>query len=234
MTQELEFLITTVKEANKLITEDFEVKAKDNKGDLVTNFDFEIEQFIIDEIKKEYPSFSIVSEEYNSKEGLTDNCFVIDPIDGTVNFANKIPLWGIQVACVKDGKTCAAVIYLAKLDELYSADKTGAYLNGSKIKVNNIEDEKAIYVLEGPGKYKVTTNQKKNSKMTRDLWSSAVCFAWTACGRISAVNYVGKNLWDFMPGQYIVNQAGGYIYNDEKNHIAANTKNLLENMKICE
>ena len=100
--------------------------------------------------------------------------------------------------------------------------------------MNNIEDEKAIYVLEGPGKYKVTTNQKKNSKMTRDFWSSAVCFAWIACGRISAVNYVGKNLWDYIPGQYIVKQAGGYIYNDEKNHIAANTKTLLENMKICE
>ena len=123
MNKELKFLIDIVKEASKLITEEFEVKAKDNKGDLVTNFDFEVEQFMINEIKKAYPNFNIVSEEFNSNEGLTDNCFTIDPIDGTVNFANNIPLWGIQVACVKNGKTVAAVIYLVKLDELYYADE---------------------------------------------------------------------------------------------------------------
>ena len=95
MTKELKFLIDTVKEASKLITEEFEVKAKDNKGDLVTNFDYEVEQFMINEIKKAYPNFNIVSEEFNSNEGLTDNCFTIDPIDGTINFANNIPLWGI-------------------------------------------------------------------------------------------------------------------------------------------
>ena len=234
MTNELKFIIDTVKEASKLITEEFEVKAKDNKGDLVTNIDYEVEQFIMNAIKKEYPDFYIVSEEFNTDEGLTDNCFTIDPIDGTINFANNIPLWGIQVACVKNGKTVAAVIYLAKLDELYYADETGAYLNGNKINVNNLEGKNAIYVIEGPGKFDVNVYQEKSSRNKRDFYCSAVDFAWTACGKISAVNFVWNTVWDYVPGQYIVKQAGGIIYNDEKNHIAANNKKMLENMKICD
>ena len=228
MTNELKFIIDTVKEASKLITEEFEVKAKDDKGDLVTNFDYEVEQFIMNAIKKEYPDFNIVSEEFNTDEGLTDNCFTIDPIDGTINFANNIPLWGIQVACVKSGKTIASVIYLVKLDELYYADETGAYLNGNKIKVNDLEGKNAIYVIEGPGKFNVKIYQEKHSRNKRDLWSSAVDFAWTACGRISAVNLLSNTVWDYVPGQYIVKQAGGCIYNDDKNHIAANNKQVCD------
>lgn len=234
MTNELKFIIDTVKEASKLITEEFEVKTKDDKGDLVTNLDYEVEQLIMNAIKKEYPDFNIVSEEFNTDEGLTDNCFTIDPIDGTINFANNIPLWGIQVACVKSGKTIASVIYLVKLDELYYADETGAYLNGNKIKVNDLKGKNAIYVIEGPGKFNVKIYQEKNSRNKRDLWSSAVDFAWTACGRISAVNLLSNTVWDYVPGQYIVKQAGGVIYNDEKNHIAANNKKLLEDMKVCD
>ena len=234
MNKELKFLIDTVKEASKLITEEFEVKAKDNKGDLVTNFDYEVEQFIINEIIREYPNYTIVSEEFNSNEELTDNCFTIDPIDGTINFANNIPLWGIQVACVKNSKTIAAVIYLVKLNELYYADETGAYLNGNKIEVNSLEDKNAIYVVEGPGKFDANVYQEKGSRNKRDFWSSSVDFAWTACGRISAVNLIGNTAWDYVPGQFIVKQAGGVIYNDEKNHIAANNKKILENMKICD
>ncbi len=104
MSKDLKFLIELVKGASNLITDEFEVKAKDDKGDLVTNFDYEIEKYMIDKIKSNYPDFSIVSEEYNSNECLTDNCFTIDPIDGTINFAKSIPLWGLQVACIRNKK----------------------------------------------------------------------------------------------------------------------------------
>ena len=77
MEKDTKFLIEIVKQALNLITQEFEVKAKDNKGDLVTNFDYEIEKFIIDKIKQNYPQFDIVSEEFNSQNGLTKNCFVI-------------------------------------------------------------------------------------------------------------------------------------------------------------
>ena len=233
MTKELEFLINVVKEASLLITEEFEIESKNDKGDLVTNFDYEVENFIINKINREYPNFTIVSEEYNNIEELSDNCFTIDPIDGTINFANNIPLWGIQVACIKNNKTVAAVIYLVKLNEMFYADKTGAYVIGKKIKINSLEGKNAIYVIEGPGKFNVNIYQEKSSNNRRDLWSAAVAFAWTACGRISAVNFLSNTVWDYVPGQFIVKQAGGVVFNDEKNHIAANSNKLLETMKRC-
>ncbi len=84
-----------------------------------------IENFLIGEIKKNYPNFDIVSEEGNYNKAVTDNCFIIDPIDGTINFANNVPLWAIQVACKKNGKTVAAVIDMPRINEFYYADNAG-------------------------------------------------------------------------------------------------------------
>lgn len=230
MTKELKFLIDTVKEASKLITEEFEVKAKDNKGDLVTNFDYEVEQFIMNTVKKEYPDFNIVSEEFNTDVGLTDNCFTIDPIDGTINFAHNVPLWAIQVACIKDGKTCAAVIYLPKLHELYYADENGAFLNDKKISVNKMTIDRGLYTVEGPGNILGEYKMRNVNRNYRDFHCAAVNFAFVASGKLSATNFVWDTLWDYIPGQFIVEKAGGVIYNDTKMHIAANSKEFLKAM----
>lgn len=228
MTKELEFLIRTVKGASLLITDEFEVKAKDDKGDLVTNFDYEVEQFIIDAIKKEYSDFDIISEELNTNNKLTDNCFTIDPIDGTINFAHHVPLWAIQVACIKDGKTCAAVIYLPKLNELYYADENGAFLNDKKISVNKMTVDRGLYSIEGPDNVFSEYKIKKINRNYRDFHCAAINFAFVASGRLSATNFTWKTLWDYVPGMYIVEKAGGVIYNDEKFHIAANTNEFLQ------
>lgn len=150
MSDDLKFLIDVVKGASLLITDEFEINAKGEDGDLITNFDLEIEKYIIEKIKQNYPEFSIVSEEYNSEKELTDNCFTVDPIDGTINFANGLPLWGIQIACIRNKKTCAAVIYMPKINELYYADESGAYMNGKPIKVNSLNFNKGLYSVEGP------------------------------------------------------------------------------------
>lgn len=231
MSDELKFLIKLVKGANLLINDEFEVKVKDAKGDLVTNFDYEIEKYIIDKIKESYPDFSIISEEYNSKEGLADNCFTIDPIDGTINFAHNIPLWGIQVACIKNKKTCAAVIYLPKLNELYYADENGAFLNDNPISVNKLDIKKGLYTIEGPGKLLGQVKMKEISPHCRDFYCAAVNFAYVACGKLSATNFIRDTLWDYIPGQFIVEKAGGISYNDTKIHIAANNEEFLQIMK---
>ena len=231
MNRDLEFLIDIVKNASFLITDEFKIKAKGDNGDLVTNFDYEIEKYIIDKIQANYPEFSIVSEEYNNKKELTDNCFTIDPIDGTINFAHNIPLWGIQVACIRDKKTCAAVIYLPKLDELYYADSNGAFMNGMPISVNNLNINRGLYTIEGPGRLSGEVKMKDIGPHCRDFHCAAVNFAWVACGRLIATNFIWDTLWDYIPGQYIVKQAGGVIYNDTKIHIAANNSEILEQLK---
>lgn len=231
MSKDLEFLIELVKSASLLIDNEFEVKAKGSNGDLVTNFDYEIEKYIIDKINKDYPDFSIISEEYNSNNELTDNCFTIDPIDGTINFAHNIPLWGIQVACVRNKKTCAAVIYLPKMNELYYADESGAYLNGNSISVNKCDSSRGLYTVEGPGNLLGCLKMQEISRHYRNFYCAAVNFAYVACGRLSATNFVYDTLWDYIPGQFIVKQAGGVFYNATKMHIAANNEEFLETMK---
>ena len=231
MSNDLEFLIKLVKEASLIINDEFEVKAKDDKGDLVTNFDYEIEKFIINKIKENYPNFSIISEEFNNNAELTDNCFTIDPIDGTINFAHNIPLWGIQVACIKNKKTCAAVIYLPKLNELYYADENGAFQNNKPICVNNFDFKNGLYTIEGPDKILSLINTRKINPHSRDFFSSAVAFAWVASGKLSAINLLSNTLWDYVPGQFIVEKAGGVIYNDTKIHIAANNEEFLKILK---
>ena len=181
-------------------------------------------------IKKEYPDFNIVSEEFNTDVGLTDNCFTIDPIDGTINFAHNIPLWAIQVACIKDGKTCAAVIYLPKLQELYYADENGAFLNDKKISVNKMTIDRGLYTVEGPGNILGEYKMRNVNRNYRDFHCAAVNFAFVASGKLSATNFVWDTLWDYIPGQFIVEKAGGVIYNDTKMHIAANSKEFLKAM----
>lgn len=228
MSKDLKFLIDVIKNASLLINDNLEIKAKDDKGDLVTNFDYAIENYIMERIKEKYPDFSIISEEYNNENELTSNCFTIDPIDGTINFSNDIPLWGIQVACIKNYKTCAAAIYFPKLNELYYADENGAFMNDKPIFVNKLGVSKGIYTLEGPGKFLVNDKMLSINRNYRIFWCSALSFSWTASGKICAVNVTSDKLWDYVPGQFIVEKAGGYIHNSKNNHIAANSKEFID------
>ena len=231
MSKEAEFLVDVVKNASLLINDDLIIKAKDDEGDLVTNFDYEIEKYIIDRIQKEYPTFSIISEEFNENNKLTENCFTIDPIDGTINFSNGLPLWGIQVACIKNGETVASAIYLPALNELYYADETGAYLNDKKIHVNEYGIKRGMYTVTAEnaivGEIKMRELNHNNCN-----FCASVNFAWVAAGRLSATMFRKNSLWDYVPGQFLVKQAGGLIYNQDGAHIAANNNEFLETLKI--
>ena len=231
MNKDTEFLIDVVKRASEIITEDFEVNAKGNDGDLVTNFDYEVEKFIIDEINKAYPGFDIISEEFNTNGKLTDNCFVIDPIDGTITFAHGCPDWAIQVACIKGGETVSAVIFLPKLAELYWADETGAYLNGKPIHVNNLPVNKCLFEVHGKGRLSALTRMLPYTKHFRRSGSAAVSFAFVAAGRFGGVIFRNESAWDYVPGMFIAKQAGAYLIDEYECHIAANTQEFAELLK---
>ena len=231
MNKVTEFLIDVVKRASELITEDFEVNAKGNDGDLVTNFDYEVERFIINEINQSHPGFDIISEEFNTDGKLTDNCFVIDPIDGTITFAHGCPDWAIQVACIKGGETVSAVIYLPKLSELYWADETGAYLNGKPIKVNTLPVSKCLFEVHGKGRLSALTRMLPYTKHFRRSGSAVVSFAFVAAGRFGGVIFRNESVWDYVPGMYIAKQAGAYLIDEYECHIAANSKELAELLK---
>jgi len=230
--KEREFLTSIIKEAAKLIAGEMDINEKDDKGDLVTNFDFAVEKFLISKIQAEYPDFYIISEEFNPDNEAKGDYFTIDPIDGTINFAHNIPLWGIQVACVKNNKTIASAIYLPRFDEMYSADETGAYLNGQPIHVNSDDEFHGIYDIATSEDVLDEKSIALRNMHSRDLWSSAVQRSWVACGKISAVLYSLKDnyIWDITPGDFLIEQAGGVIFDVGDVRIAANSKswaNLL-------
>ena len=225
---EIEFLKRIVKEAEKISSNGYEVRQKGNGGDLVTNLDLEIEQYLIGKIREEYPDYDIVSEEFNTDSKVTDNCFIIDPIDGTVNFANGLPLWGIQIACKKNGKTIASVIDLPKLGELYYADETGACLNGEKLSVTERPIKSAIYSIIGRNSLACTSKMREYSPNYRNLGAASVAFAFVASGRIQGVNFCVDHPWDYEPGIFICEMAGAKVKSTDGIHAAAMNQEFLD------
>jgi len=235
-----EFLVKTVFDSAAIIKEDFTITEKDDSGDLVTCLDLAVETYIIDKVKEAYPTFDIVSEEFNSSEDVTDNCFVIDPLDGTINFAHGLPLWGIQVAMIENKETVCSVIYLPRLGELYFADPDGAWRidhptadmlsleHAKEISVNHRSVNKTLYLVEGGYKFPALCKLNDFSRHWRFFCCTAVNSAWTACGRLGGTILRKDNVWDWLPGQYLVQQAGGFIINKKGAHIAANCEMMAE------
>lgn len=225
--KKIDFLKKIVLEANKITLKSFSVENKGTGHDLVTNLDLEIEKYLISEIKKEYPDFDIVSEEYNTENKVTDNCFIIDPIDGTINFANNLPLWGIQIACVKDGKTVASVISLPRINEFYYADETGAYLNDNKLTIKEVPLKNALYAIEVPDNLSYLFNIEKYSCNKRHFGATCISMAFVASGKIHACIFTEDRAWDYEPGLFLCKMAGASIKSVNGFHAAAMNSEFL-------
>ena len=226
-------MITWVLKASKILKQKPEIFEKDKQGDLVTAYDFKIEKFLIEKIKADFPTFDIISEEFNPQKIESKNYFLIDPIDGTVNFSNNIPLWGIQIACIKDNEFCAAVIFMPTTKQLFFADKTGAYKNGKKIKIEKSNSNKELFALIY-GKDKIEL-QKRH---VRYFGCSCATYAYFLNNSFGGIGLYSKDIlkdWDEAPGVFIATQAGAVLKSKENIHcLAANEEiafNMLENLK---
>ena len=117
---------------------------------------------------------------------------------------------------------------MPKLNELYWADETGCYLNNKKIHVNNLPPEKSLYVVEGRNRLPSMVRLEKFSRHYRVTYCATTNFAYVASGVFGGTIFRHENFWDYIPGQYLVKQAGGYIFNKKGCHIAANTKEMAD------
>ena len=233
MTKELKAMIDAVISAAKIITDDFIVENKGNKGDLVTTYDFAIEKHIISALNAQFPDFDIISEEFNSDKGLTENCFTIDPIDGTINFAHGLPCWVIQVACIKKGKPHCAVIYAPRFNEMYVGDKNGVYLNGKRVSVADSPYNKNVFVIEGFDKVDILREVHKFIPHSRVQGTAGLNFAQVSAGKAGCAVFNNNTLWDYTPGMMLVRFAGGVTIDEPGMHIAANNPETLEIIKQC-
>lgn len=237
----IEDVIKIAKEAGEIVREGFgknlEIKFKSNETNIVTNIDKASEEHIIDFIKKKYPSHGILAEEEGEVEKGDEFLWVIDPLDGTTNFAHGLPIFSISIGVVKNGETVAGVIYDVMMDMVYSAEKGGgAFANDKKISVNEGDNLKQSLLVTG-FPYNIADNPygalEKFAELTkatsgvRRLGSAAIDFCYVAKGVFEGFWEVNLNPWDICAGKFIVEEAGGLVTDFSGNKIDFYSKQIL-------
>lgn len=223
------FLCGIVQQAAKIAEKSFNLNHKDANGDIITDCDKAVETFLIEKLTRKYPEFDIISEEINPAKTITSHCFVIDPIDGTKNFAAGISEWGIQIAAIENNEVVACTIYLPKFNELYYADESGAFLNGVRLEITpENHNQNQIFGMVFDGELPdLTMMDKAVNRDFRDFGSAAVSYGLVASGRLSGYGLNLDNLWDYLPGMYLVQMAGGFTTDEPGLHIAATNQKML-------
>jgi myo-inositol-1(or 4)-monophosphatase len=200
------------------------VEAKPGKQNLVTEYDHAAEKLIVETILKRFPDHSIIAEESGSKQsGKSKVCWIIDPMDGTVNFAHNIPFFAVSIAISVEDTVQAGIIYQPITDELFIAEKgKGTYFNKSKAAVSRVPKlEDAIVAGGFPYQFdnkeaKYIKNIEKIAMLGspfRYLGSAVLNLAYLAAGRFDAYWGISLEPWDIAAGKLIVEEAGGKVTN---------------------
>ncbi len=190
-------------------------------ANLVTRVDLECEREIINLFKREVPEHKILSEEAGGDSLDSEYLWVIDPLDGTTNYAHTYPKFCVSIALVKKGNPILGVVYDPILNEMFYAIRgKGAYLNGKKIQVSKVDKlEDALlgtgfaYDRDQPlGKDLEIFNRIINypQSIRRD-GSAALNLCYVACGRFDGFWELNLSPWDIASGVLIVEEAGGKI-----------------------
>ena len=198
-----------------------DIKYKSAK-DVVTVADVSSEKLIVDGLRETFPTHSIRTEEAGVVEGSDPRYrWIIDPVDGTVNFSRGIPLWGISIALHFEGKPLVAVVNLPKLGEMYTATKGGgAFMNGKPIHVSR--EDNPVHAIVSNGDFNVGDVAKINAQNSHNfaresetfervkcLGSAVIEGCFTACGRIDCFVMTMSYPWDIAAISLIVEEAGG-------------------------
>ena len=227
----LNVMIKACEKASKILIRDFGELEKlqvSKKGprDFVTNSDIKAEKIIIGELKKARPNYSIISEESGvEKNKDTANFWIIDPIDGTINFLHGIPHFAISIALKTNDEITCGLIFDPIKDEMFYAEKdNGAFFNNQRIRVskkNNLDE-----CLFAVGKLRNEPNFTY-----RRSGCAALDIAYVASGRLDGYAQNNLNLWDIAAGIVLIKEAGGIINNIDLNNIK-NIKILATSAEI--
>lgn len=217
-----------IREAGERIRDAFQTKlnieTKSSPSDLVTNVDREIEQFFIERIRRTYPTHRILGEEGLGDElqALDGVVWIIDPIDGTMNFIHQQRHFAISVGVFQDGVGMLGYIYDVAFDELYYAQKgKGAFVNGTPLPpLEKTTLDRSIISLNATW---VTENRRidphvlaplvKKARGTRSYGSAALEMAYIASGKLDAYITLRLSPWDIAGGMVIVEEVGGVVTN---------------------
>lgn len=224
MEQIMEFAENLARKAGKLLAEKLtQHNPVYYKGtiDLVTEADKMSEELILAEISRYYPDHGILSEESKEKNKQAAIRWIIDPLDGTTNYAHGFPYFCVSIALEKDGVVVLGVIYDPTRDDLFTAWRgSGAWLNGKKLQVSTTSDlSQSLLVTGFPYDIRISPENNINNfnKMAvkaqaiRRNGAAALDLAYLACGRFDGFWELKLQPWDTAAGCLLVTEAGGVI-----------------------
>ena len=191
------------------------------RGDVVTEVDFLCEKEIIDRIQKVFPRDTILAEESGETLGNLNKKWIIDPLDGSLNYSHGYPCYCVSIGVEHNDELVVGVIYNPNLDELFVAEKgQGATLNGKNFKVSTTKTlEKSLLVTGFTPKIvgreddnlKYFCDFMKSCQAVRRPGSAAMDLCYTAMGRFDGFWEACLNPWDMAAGVLIVREAGGRV-----------------------
>ena len=208
----LNIMIKCAEKASRALIRDFgEVEklqvSRKGPADFVTNADLKAEKIIIEELKKARPNYSIISEESGVESNKdSDNTWIIDPIDGTMNFLHGIPHFAISIALKSKNEIVSGLIFDPIKDEMFYAEKDGgAFFNNHRMKVSKKNElNNCLFVTGGKIKQELDLPYRKSGCAALDM-------AYVAAGRYDGYFQHDLNLWDIAAGIILVKEAGGIL-----------------------
>lgn len=245
-----DFIKKSLEEASKIALEGFgkvagKIKSEDN-NQVLTETDLKISEYLAGRIKNVFPEHNIIDEEAGVVDNNSNYTWVVDPIDGTSNFANGIMTYGVMLGLLKNNKPYAGGVSLPSFGELYLAEKEkGATCNGIPIKVSHetrLLSSLVVYQIDGNAKHPEKTRKEakimgeivlniRNLRITNSVYDVML----VANGKFGAcLNQPGK-IWDSVAQQIIVEEAGG-IYTDfwgKPTDYSDHLKRAEENFTFC-
>jgi len=235
---EKEIAINAVRGAGNILMDNFD-KEKNmsfkGKGDIVTDIDFKSEKFIINLIKNNFPGHAILSEESGLIDNNSEYVWIMDPIDGTINYYHGVEPFCVALCLLKNGEPIISAIYNPVRGHLYFAEKgKGATLNENVIKVSNRNLDSSVIMTH--------LSSKKDARDRLIPHLEEIFFKGMHIrmfgGGISAMTYVAAgnfdiffniktNAWDFLPGTLLVQEAGGKVTDIGGGKITMDTTSVL-------
>lgn len=245
MNQMLAFARACAREAGKIQLSYFRgahlnVETKFNLHDVVTVADKESERYLVDAIAKAYPAHAVLGEESGMHAGHSDYCWVIDPLDGTTNYSQGLPVFTVSIALQYRGETMLGVVYAPYLDELYEALRgKGATLNGRPIRVSGKREMPRSVVATG---FPIDKDRNPDNNLdnlarilphmrgVRRMGSAAYDLCCVAAGFLDGYWEFNLHEWDVCAGTLIVTEAGGEVRpfrNDRRVAIVAGNPSMV-------
>jgi myo-inositol-1(or 4)-monophosphatase len=217
----LDCAIDTAREAGRRLLHrsgDLHISEKATRGDLVTAADRESERYIVDRLSATFPRAGILAEEGTARAGSGDERWIVDPLDGTTNYAHGYPLYSVSIAYERAGEVVAGAVYAPALDQLYAAERgAGATCDGARIGVSATARVAQSLVCTGFVSARYERNGENFARLSRLAQgvrrdgSAALDLCLVGRGIFDAFWEFDLHAWDVAAGALIVREAGGRV-----------------------